>query len=316
MLHKVLSVGILTGCESDKHLSENILIELKNIGIFAHYITLKQNDIMKSYEFVNIHIDTNKDDLILAVGDRTEQIGGVLAAFQNKIPIGHLYAGDHNTISTFDDIHRHSISLYSNIQFCSCNESRVNVVNLMRSAGLVPNANVVGATHFDEMNLEKIKNNKYGLQTHTPYILILINSETKGNDDKLIEETLLKLKQFYPYDHICKFNFNIAKGNSDSEDIETKLFTEIMKNTDSEINIIRDNRQNHEFFLSLIANSYIFITNSSAAIYEAPMLLNKEDIIMVGNRNRERTQIPIQSHHGNASFRVATLIKAFLEEKI
>lgn len=315
-----MNIGILTGCLSDKHLSIPIYNELKLLGMSPHFINLAQNDIINSYitassRFGEFKFGNIKYDFVLAVGDRPEQVGGVLAAFHNKIPIGHLYSGDYNTVATFDDKHRHAITLYSDIQFCSCLESTENTMRLMRAAGLVPDANLVGATHFDGISIEEIKANEYGLHTYKPYILILINSETKGNDEKLIKEVLEKIKYFLPDEHPCKFRFNIAKGNNDNEDIETKLFTEIMRKTDGGINIVRDNRQNHNFFLSLIANSYMFITNSSAAIYEAPALLNNEQIIHVGNRNKNRTKIPKESHDGKASMRVAKLIKIFLEAR-
>jgi len=310
-----MNIGILTGSPSDRHLSMEIHKELIKIGMTPNFIELSQNNIVESFNKTYNQLIQFKYDFILAVADRTEQIGGVLAAFQNRIKIGHLYAGDLNTISTFDDVLRHAITLCSDIQFCSCPESAHNVENLMRGAGLVPDANVVGATHFDGKNIEEIKTNEYGLHTYKPYILILINSETKGDDEKLIKEVMEKIKFFLPSEHPCKFRFNIAKGNNDNEDIETKLFTEIMRKTDRSINIVRDNRQNHSFFLSLIANSYMFITNSSAAIYEAPMLLNQENIILVGNRNKNRTKISDLSHDGKSSMRVAKLIKTFLEAR-
>lgn len=310
-----MNIGILTGSSSDKHLSEPVYDEIKKLGMKPSFISLRQNNIVDSFiDTVNI-LKQFKFDFILAVADRPEQMGGVLAAFHNKIPIGHLYAGDHNTIATFDDKHRHAITLYSGIQFCSCPESAYHVDELMRGAGLVPDSNVVGATHFNGKNLEEIRTNEYGLHTHKPYILILINSETNGDDNKLIKETMSKLYYFFPDKHPCKFKFNIAKGNGDDEHIETKLFTEIMRKTDGGINIVRDNRQNHNFFLSLIANSYMFVTNSSSAIYEAPFLIPQSNIIHVGNRNKGRTRIPPESHNGKASIWVATLIKKFLETR-
>ena len=310
-----MNIGLLTGCQSDKHLSTPVYDELKLLGMQPYFISLTQNNIIDSYHKANHQFNQFKYDFILAVADRKEQLGGVLAAFDNNIPIGHLYSGDLNT-DVSDDIHRAAITLYSNIQFCSCLESTENTIRLMRAAGLVPDANYVGATHFNGKNIEEIKANEYGLHTYKPYILILINSENKGNDEKIIEEVLEKIKYFLPSEHPCKFRFNIAKGNNDNEDLETKLFTEIMKKTDGEINIVRDNRQNHNFFLSLIANSYMFITNSSAAIYEAPALINQENIIIVGNRNKERTHISMDlAHDGKVSQRVAQLIKTYLEAR-
>lgn len=302
------TVGIFTACSSERHLTEPIHKELKELGINSHYITIAQNNILRSYYECSQYIKSIDYDFILSVADRPEQIGATLAAFHNKIPIGHLYAGDHNTIATYDDIHRHAISLYSNIQFCSCIESVENTMRLMRSAGLIPNANYVGATHFDNIDLLNIDN--FGLTSKKPYILILINSETIGNDKKLVEDTHTKFMS------LCTNgipNVIIAKSNNDSEELETSIFNIIRKRVNTEINIVRENRANHEYFISLIKNCDYFITNSSAVIYEAPMLLEEKRIIHIGNRNKRRTKIPKSSHDGLASYRTALLIKTFLE---
>ncbi len=308
-----LNIGILTACESDHHLSKPVYDELMKIGMQSYFITLTQNNIIDSYHKANFYFRNHKYDFVLAVGDRKEQIGAVLAAFDNNILIGHLYSGDLNT-GVSDDIHRAAITLYSSIQFCSCMESTENTIRLMRSAGLVPDANYVGATHFNNIDISKISDiETLNLQ---PYILILINSEAKGDDEKLVEETLLKLKYFFPDEHPCKFNFVIAKGNGDNESIETEIFRRLLMKPNVSISIIKESRKDHEFFLSLIKYCSMFITNSSAAIYEAPALLRKESIIMVGRRNKERTPISMDlAHDGKASHRVAQLVKTFLESR-
>lgn len=301
-------IGIITSCESERHLTDMIYKYLSRYNIKATYILIEQNNIIKSYEKCNSYLNTTNFDFILSVADRPEQIGAVLAAFQRKIPIGHLYAGDYNTVATFDDIHRHTISLYSDIQFCSCIESVNNVTKLMRGAGLVPNANYVGATHFDKISINNIKD--YGLIPVKPYVLILINSETKGNDRHVIEDAIT---QYLIQCTNNKLNVIIAKGNNDKETIETEIFCEIGRRINADIQIVRENRFDHEFFLSLIKNSHAFITNSSSVIYEAPMLLEKDQIIHIGNRNKGRTRIPKESHDGLASCRTALYIKTFLE---
>jgi GDP/UDP-N,N'-diacetylbacillosamine 2-epimerase (hydrolysing) len=310
-----MNIAILTGCDSDKHLSDTIYDELKLRDLKPVFIQLTQNNIIDSYHTANYYFKSlgynYKYDFVLAVGDRPEQIGGVLSAFQNKVPIGHLYAGDYNTVSTFDDIHRHAITLYSNIQFCSCKESKENTIKLMQSAGLVPNANVVGATHFNNININKLP--KFELNLKKPYVLMLINSETLGDDEKVITEAIDKFKLIYN-DDTC--NLIIAKGNGDNNKLEKEIHHKISNeiSTDIEINML--SRLSNKDFIYLMINCDSFITNSSAAIYEAPALIEKNKIILIGNRNKGRTKIPITSHDGFASSRVANLIKTFLEAKL
>lgn len=310
------NIGIVTSCESERHLSLPIHKELYNIGCVPNLITIDQNNIPASYRTTNNAIHSKKLDFILAVADRPEQVGSVLAAFHNKIPIGHLYAGDHNTISneitTFDDIHRHVISLYSNIQFCSCEESKNNITSIMNAVGLTPNAHDVGATHFDNVDMEKVRDiykTEHGYEHN--YVLILINSETSGNDSQLIKDTIshaLKYKNTH--------DFIILDGNGDSSTIPITLRSELIalrKKEQYRISVFGN--PDHEHFLSLIMNCDKFITNSSCAIYEAPFLMNESDIIRIGDRNKSRTVIPHTSHTGKASKKTAYLIKEYLEQK-
>ena len=304
------NIGILTACESERHLSSQIFRELSRDDEYnPTMVNIEQNDIADSYFTVRDFIHDCEPDFILSVGDRPEQMGGVLAAFHNKIPIGHLYAGDRNTIShnaitTFDDVNRHAISLYSNIQFCSCEESKVNVELLMSSIGLTPNAHNVGATHFDDIDLEKI-----GIlyKREHAYILILINSETSGNDNQLINDTVTSALEYKDTHH-----FIILAGNGDSEILSAALYNTLKSHSKSTMYPTIK----HEHFLSLMMGCDKFITNSSSVNYEAPFLMNVNDIIKIGDRNKNRTVIPISSHSGNASKKVACLIKDYCSEII
>lgn len=304
-------IGILSACDSERHLVTPVVHELGNIGLRAEIIPIEQCDIMESYRAVNFIINNStqypKIKFILAVADRPEQMGGVLAAFHNRIPIGHLYAGDHNTISTFDDIHRHAITLYSQIQFCSSEEATANVRKLMLEAGLDSNAYTVGATHFDSIDLDAItrryRNSIFNFpNTKGGYVLVLINSETLGDDSRLISEVL---------DKACSYKNTIfvqVKGNGDTP-VDNDLFNRL----NSEVGAFCIERIDHELFIYLMRNCKAFITNSSASIYEAPALLREDQIIIVGNRNRGRTPVPKEAHDGQASKRIASILKDFMD---
>lgn len=311
------NIGILTACESERHLSEPIYQRLKELGMSPYSIHITQNKTVKSYCNTKDYLFTYKLDFVLAVGDRHEQIGGVLAAFDNKIHIGHLYSGDLDT-GVSDDIHRAAITLYSSIQFCSSESAVINTKEIMRHAGLEPNAHFVGATHLDNIDINLISKENAELEiiddetnkitTIEPYTLILINSEMKNSDDELIDETIIKaLSCAYP------INYLIVKGNGDNNQIEDKLFNELKKQ--DSIVIKSQNRVDRVTFLSRIKYCNYFITNSSAAIYEAPFLMNSNNILFVGKRNEFRTPITKEAHDGYASERVTKLIKEFLENK-
>lgn len=306
-------IGILSSCSSEQHLIEPVIDELNKLDIDPWIIGIPQNDITGSYNKVNSTLNDGtgypKVKFILAVADRPEQMGGVLAAFHNRIPIGHLYAGDHNTVATFDDIHRHAITLYSRIQFCSSDESKANVHRMMREAGLEPCAHTVGATHFDGINPEVIKNKYRDYKFNFPnekggFVLVSINSETYGDDKRLIAEVLDKAKQYR------NKVFVQVRGNGDDH-VDNTIFTRL--DTQS-VDVFYLDRGKHDQYLYLMMNCLAFITNSSAAIYEAPHLLRQDQIVMVGLRNNGRTPVPEEAHDGKASNRIANLIKRVLDE--
>lgn len=308
-------IGILSSCGSEQHLIEPVIDELNKLDMDPWIIGIPQNDITGSYNKVNSTLNDGTGypnvKFILAFADRPEQMGGVLAAFHNRIPIGHLYAGDQNTIATFDDIHRHAITLYSQIQFCSNDESMATVRRMMRDAGIPSNAHTVGATHFDGINPEEIKNKYRDRKFNFPnekggFILVSINSETYGDDKRLIAEVLDKAS-FYR-----SLKFVQIRGNGDDH-VDNTIFTRL--ETES-VDVIYLDRCKHDLYLYLMMNCRAFITNSSAAIYEAPHLLRADQIVMVGLRNKGRTPLPIFAHDGMASNRIANLIKRFLDETL
>ncbi len=307
-------IGILSSCSSEEHLIRPVIDELVKLGIDPWIISIPQNNITGSYDKVHSILNDSsvnpKIRFILSVADRPEQMGGVLAAFHNRIPIGHLYVGDHNTVATFDDIHRHAMTMYSQIQFCSNNESTSNVRKMMRAAGLRSNAYTVGATHFDGIDLDKIKNKYRNYKLNFPnekggFVLVSINSETYGDDERLKAEVLDK-SMYYKDCHFVQI-----RGNGDDH-VDNTIFTRL----NGSVGVIYLDRCQHDLYLYLMMNCLAFITNSSAGIYEAPHLLRKDQIIMVGLRNKGRTPVPEEAHDGKASYRIANLIQKFLYESL
>ncbi len=65
-------------------------------------------------------------------------------------------------------------------------------------------------------------------------------------------------------------------------------------------------------FLGLLRNCSRFITNSSAAIYEAPYFLKPEQIIHIGERNRDRDKGPFMT---DASDRIVEVLKKWYTAK-
>lgn len=122
------------------------------------------------------HLFANHYDLVLIVGDRIEMTAAAFVAFHMNVPIAHLYAGVKNNISTLDDINRHCITLWSDIQLVESKECMKNVKRICKSIGKTPRVYEVGITHLDDLLFEN---------TFVPeesYNLILYNPTTKGNE--------------------------------------------------------------------------------------------------------------------------------------
>lgn len=263
------------GCRSDEGLSAPVIRRLKaadwcevNVG------RLVPQDFPSSYMSMVTWINTVKPDLVLITGDRVEMCAAAAAAFHNKVKIAHLYAGIVNDpVTTFDDVDRHCITLWSDIQMCESNEAMAEVVAMMYSFKDA-NAHVVGITHLDDLEVDESKVPLW------PYDLVLYNFPplSKENDELV--------------DSAAKINEALNPGRC-----ELRKIVLIGGNPDGLVCFPWLSQDYHypsiprPQFLGLLKNCRRFITNSSAAIYEAPYFLKPEQIVMVGQRNRNRPSV-------------------------
>lgn len=250
------------GCRSDEGLSAPVIRRLKEQDwCEVQTCRLFPQDFGNSYMYVQNWIATNRPDLVLITGDRVEMCAPAAAAFHNKVRIAHLYAGITNDpITTFDDINRHCITLWSDIQFVENGDAYYFVIDLLTGIKQ-PNSYEVGITHLDDLEVDESK------VPGEPYELILINHEP------------LQKKINWMWDR-----------RGDIQEIH------IGSNPDAQLGEIFGARSYYPNlprpqFLGLLKNCRRFITNSSAAYYEAPYFLKPEQIIMVGNRNRNRGKV-------------------------
>jgi UDP-N-acetylglucosamine 2-epimerase len=236
--------------------------------------------------------DYKTADYILAVGDRKETFDFVLERYRENKKIIHLWAGESNT-GIHDDVYRHAITLMSNVQLCTNDESKKVVKNLCKAVGKRYLTFTIGNIMLDNLKLDGSDIPK------EHYILVLFNPEktTKQTENELVEinehihvytEVIGNIK------HVIWIEPN---GDNYSEVIEEYVNTK---------NLPR------EKFLGLLKNCKIFITNSSCQYYEAPYLIDKSKIISIGNRNKERNSKYSNMSILNASDNVIKVLR-FLE---
>jgi len=310
----MFNILIPQGCRSDTGLSDPIIKRLqKEKWCNIKVIQLEPQNFISSYQLTDISCKANnyigiydqeKPRILLATGDRVEMCAAACAAFHNKIPIAHFYAGIVNDpITTFDDVDRHCITLWSDIQFCESEEAHQRTCYLLASVGLQKklNSHVVGVSHLDDVNFDTS----------------LIYCDKINIDETLCPrepDSITRSFPMVPYDLLLLnkeiYSYNFA-GYSKCLD---RMQIQIGGNPDGIVEpqegaIYYENLPRAQF-LGLLKNCQRFITNSSCAIYEAPHFIKPEQIVWVGDRNRNRARGPFQT---GASDKIVTILKEYLK---
>ena len=235
-----------------------------------------------------------KPDIMLAVGDRIEMTGAVAAAFHSDIPIAHYGSGVTNTpISTYDDINRHCITLWSEIALCEDKNSAITTYVLWELINKVMisvkvrevdleslNIHEVGITHMDDVIPDE------SLVPNEPYDLVAYNPTTMYKEEFSFTPKSKRV--------IC------VKPNSDPTMMD---FVKYIKSLGCEYWGTVERMK----YMGLLKNCQNFFTNSSSAYYEAPHFLKPEQIIIIGDRNKNRST-PIIKDKG-ASDRIVELLR-------
>ncbi len=233
-------------------------------------------------------------DVVLICGDRNEMVYPAFTAFKKHIPIVHLYAGVSNNLATFDDINRHVITLWSDVQFCESGMAREHVIRLLNTIGKPPHAYITGITHLDDLEVDETP------CPHEPYDLILYNPPTLNTDMELELRNIQTILHTSP----CKFAIFIEPNQDEGrERIKSVLYHQYKIEFE---NYLRPQ------FLGLLKNCNKFITNSSVEIYEAPYFLKPSQIIHIGERNRLRDKGPFAT---GASDKIVKILHELYGEK-
>jgi UDP-N-acetylglucosamine 2-epimerase (non-hydrolysing) len=85
----------------------------------------------KAIDRLNVYMQKNQPDLVLVQGDTTTVFAASLAAFYNKIPVGHVEAGlrSGNRYAPFpEEINRVLTSRLTSIHFCPTDGNKQNLL--------------------------------------------------------------------------------------------------------------------------------------------------------------------------------------------
>lgn len=218
-----------------------------------------------------------KPDVVLVHGDTTTTFASSIAAFYEKVKVGHVEAGlrTGNMYSPWpEEANRQITAVLANYHFAPTSTSEKNLIKENKNK---KNILVTGNTVIDALflALDKIESNKE-LKTK---ILNNINSKYELNETKkLILVTGHRRENFgQGFINICESLKTLATNNPDVDVVYPvhlnpnvqKPVKEILSNT-SNVRLIEPLQ--YESFIYLMNKSYFIITDSGGVQEEAPSL--------------------------------------------
>lgn len=232
------------------------------------------------------YLQAVKHDLVIIPCDRAEALAGALVAFELNIPIIHFHAGDIGTASK-DEMYRHIISLMASVHLCNGPSATKVVTDLLQAVGRhVGCVYDVGSTAMDDVEID------CSFCMSGPYDLVLYNPPT--NDPELINRELDEIQELLNPNRLTCWCY--PNGDPGSEIIIERITRTgaVPFNNHSKCfvvlgnSVVYKNIPRHKF-LGLVSRCRYFIGNSSSMVCEAPMWLREEQIIHIGERNRNRS---------------------------
>jgi len=255
-----------------------------------------------NYQQAQFHYMDKRPDIVIIPCDRGEAVAGAIASFEMGIPIIHFHAGDVGTASK-DEVYRHMISLMASIHLCNGPSAKKVVTDLLKAVGR-PVALVydVGSTMLDDLVIDDVYDGV------TPYDLVLYHPPM--NDPELIEKELDEIERIIERSENewknSRHNLIWLYPNGDPG-------SEIIIRRMKEISFSPDHDLPRPYFLGLVKNCQYFIGNSSSMVCEAPMWLKPEQILHIGDRNRNRS---FDEFNPGASDRIIGILEVIAGEQI
>lgn len=258
----------------------------QTLNLLASKILKKLNNVLISF----------KPDLLLVHGDTTTAYISSLAAFQNKIKVGHIEAGlrTYNLQSPYpEEFNRKSIGVIADINYAP---TKTSVENLKREN--ISNNKIIftGNTIIDTLKYSNkiLLNNKKILdkiKKRFSYInnkkkLILVTSHRRENYDKGIENICSALKEIVKKNHNIEIIFPVHLNPKINLIVNNKL-----GNIE---NIYLVNPLDYFSFIYLMKLSYLILTDSGGIQEEAPYF-NKPVLVL-----RNETERPEAKNFGGS----------------
>lgn len=279
-----MNLSVITGSRADYGHLEWLLKLMREDSYFGvAEVRIWGQDAPQALHSVGAYLADAKPDMALLLGDRFEIMAAAMAAHLNRVPIVHLCGGD-VTEGSYDDAMRDCISRLASVHFPTSFASASRLISLGYR-----NVHNVGATAHDFIINAPWKKDRPILE---PYVVVSYQAETIDGtiewEDVLKAVNGRKAVFFLP---------NPDRGSA-------HITSFILANEGTADALIYESLP-HADFLNLLAHCDEFIGNSSAILYEAPLVGCKTKLI--GKRQKGRTA-PLLGD-GKASERIIAILK-------
>lgn len=247
----------------------------------ARDIAISKGDTLKS--FANFWADEKDEvDCIICLGDRYEMFAAIAASVPFNLNVAHLHGGE-TTLGAIDNKYRHSLTLFSNLHFCSTEMFLDRISELTGEVENIHNVGALSIENIEQEDLYSIEGLKrdFGIDFSRPTILTTFHPETVSLTEN--EKNIQVLNELLP-ELLKEYQMVITLPNADTDSNGYRAaFLELAKKNENLKLIEHFGRKG--YFSALKFSAFVF-GNSSSGIIEAASL-NKY-VINVGNRQRGR----------------------------
>lgn len=224
---------------------------------------------------------TDRPDLLIVLGDRTEILGICCAAMNENIPIAHLHGGE-LTEGAVDDCVRHAITKMSYLHFPAANVYRERIIQMGEDPKRVINAGALGVENILKVPLlgKKELYKQLAIPEDRDLVVVTFHPVTleKENVRQQVEELILAMQEEKDFFYI------ITKSNADTGACIVNEMLEEFADTSEYVSITTSLGMLR--YLSAVKCSIFVLGNSSSGIIEAPAL--GTPTVNIGNRQKGR----------------------------
>lgn len=235
--------------------------------------TTTQNSIQQSaltLRQVGDYLESLQPDWIIILGDRFEALAAAQAAVLSRIPIAHLCGGD-QSLGSYDEYFRHAITKLAQLHFVTHLKSAQRVIQLGEDPHMV---HVVGhpgiGNAFTEHSLSKADLYRdLHLDESRATIMVCFHSVTSHSDfgESELNELCSALENITKWQSV-----QIIATAANPDPFGATINRRLKSLSERHDNFSFHHTLGKDRFFAMMKYCQIFMGNSSAIIYEAPVM--------------------------------------------